>query len=174
MVENGRSVHEHVVSVLVLNKPGVLRKIAGMFARRGFNISSISVGTAVDPSMARLTIVVKGDDRVIEQIEKQLYKVIDVVKVSPILPNNKVEREMALIKVQIGKDKLELLQLVEIFRGKIVDVGKDGVIVEITGATSKVEAFIKLLKESNKIVEIARTGRVALNRWDMKEKVWEG
>jgi len=165
--------HEHIVSVLVCNKPGVLRKVANLFARRGFNISSISVGEAKDPGLSRLTIVVRGDDRIIEQIEKQLYKVIEVVKVSPIdpSPENRVEREMALIKVQIDeKTKLEILQLVEIFRGKIIDVAKGGMIVEITGARSKVEAFIKLVESSGKVVEIARTGIVAMNRWDLSKK----
>ncbi len=159
--------HEHTVSVLVYNKPGVLRKIAGLFSRRGFNISSITVGDGKDPGLSRLTIVVTGDDKVIEQIQKQLYKVVEVVKVSPIDPKHRVEREMALVKVRLdGGEKIELLQLVEIFRGKIIDVSNEGVIVEITGATSKVEAFIKLLASSHKIVEIARTGKVAMNRWE--------
>ncbi|MDK2864929.1 MAG: acetolactate synthase small subunit [Thermotogota bacterium] len=162
--------HEHIVSVLVCNQPGVMRKVANLFARRGFNISSISVGEAKDPGFSRLTIVVKGDDRIIEQIEKQLYKVIEVVKVSPIdpSPENRVEREMALIKTQIDeKNKPEILQLVEIFRGKIIDVAKEGMIIEITGARSKVEAFIKLLQDTGKVIEIARTGIVAMNRWAM-------
>ncbi len=165
------AVREHLVSMLVHNKPGVMRKVANLFARRGFNISSITVGDSEVPGLARLIIMVKGDERIIEQIEKQAYKLVEVVKVTPIdpIPENRVEREMALVKVKFGDQKQELFQLVEIFRGKIVDVSKEGAIIEITGSRSKVEAFIRLLSE-NQIVEIARTGIVAMNRWNVVEK----
>ncbi|MCD6550870.1 acetolactate synthase small subunit [Thermotoga sp.] len=163
--------HDHLVSMLVHNKPGVMRKVANLFARRGFNISSITVGESETPGLSRLVIMVRGDDRTIEQIEKQAYKLVEVVKVTPIdpLPGNRVEREMALIKVKFGDDKQELFQLVEIFRGKIIDVSKEGAIIEITGARSKVEAFINLLPEKQ-VEEIARTGIVAMNRWNAKER----
>ena len=160
--------HDHLVSMLVHNKPGVMRKVANLFARRGFNISSITVGESETPGLSRLVIMVRGDDRTIEQIEKQAYKLVEVVKVTP-LPGNRVEREMALIKVKFGDDKQELFQLVEIFRGKIIDVSKEGAIIEITGARSKVEAFINLLPEKQ-VEEIARTGIVAMNRWNAKER----
>ncbi|PLV59267.1 acetolactate synthase small subunit [Thermotoga sp. KOL6] len=166
-----RNGHEHLVSMLVHNKPGVMRKVANLFARRGFNISSITVGESETPGLSRLVIMVKGDDRTIEQIEKQAYKLVEVVKVTPIdpLPENRVEREMALIKVKFEGDKQELFQLVEIFRGKIIDVSREGAIIEITGSRSKVEAFIDLLPEKQ-VEEIARTGIVAMNRWNVKEK----
>jgi len=166
---NTKERHKHIISVLVYSKAGVLRKIANLFARRGYNINSITVGEAEIPGLARLIIVVEGDDNAIDQIEKQVYKVIEVFKVVPISPEpeNRVEREMALVKVKFESNKQEIYQLVEIFRGKIVDVGQSGIIIEITGATSKVEAFIDLLSKSGKIVEIARTGIVAMDRWNV-------
>lgn len=163
---------KHIISVLVYNEAGVLRKVAHLFARRGYNISSITVGESEVPGLVRMIIVVEGEDSAIDQIEKQVYKVIEVFKVSPISPDpeNRVEREMALVKVKFENNRQEIYQLVEIFRGKIVDVGEEGIIVEITGATSKVEAFIDLLSKSGRIIEIARTGIAAMDRWYIPSK----
>ncbi len=156
----------HMISVLVHNKPGVLAKVTSLFNRRGFNIESMSAGKAKNPDTERLTIVVKADDRSIAQIQKQLYKVLETVKVSPINQDKSVKKEMALIKIRlINGNRSELFQLVEIFKGKIVDTHANGVIVEITGNTDKIEAFLNLMPK-NEIVEIARTGVVAMNRWE--------
>jgi acetolactate synthase-1/3 small subunit len=162
---------KHIVSILVYNKTGVLRKVAHLFARRGYNISSITVGKSEVPDLVRMIIVVDGEDNAIDQIEKQVYKVIEVYKVSPISSKaeDRVEREMALIKVKFEDNRQEIYQLVEIFRGKIVDVGQEGIIVEITGATSKIEAFVDLISKSGKIVEIVRTGLAAMDRWDVSQ-----
>ncbi|MCD6546923.1 MAG: acetolactate synthase small subunit [Thermotogae bacterium] len=170
--DKNKNKHKHIVSILVYNKAGVLRKIAHLFARRGYNINSITVGKSEIPDLVRMIIVVEGEDNTIDQIEKQVYKVIEVYKVSPISSNieNRVEREMALVKVKFGGNRQEIYQLVEIFRGKIIDVGQEGIIIEITGATSKIEAFVDLISKSGKIVEIARTGITAMDRWDVSLK----
>lgn len=157
---------DHMISILVYNKPGVMAKVTSLFTRRGFNIESISAGKAKENELMRLTIIVKGDDRSIEQIQKQLYKVLETVKVSQINPKNSIEKEMALIKVKTGNgNKTELFQLVDVFKGKVVDTSANGFIIEITGAAAKIDAFINVISK-NLIVEIARTGIVAMNRWD--------
>ena len=157
---------DHMISILVYNNPGVMAKVTSLFTRRGFNIESISAGKAKDSGMMRMTIIVKGDDRSIEQIQKQLYKVLETVKVSPIHPFNKVEREMGLIKIKlINGNKVELFQMVNAFKGIVVDAGSTGFTVEITGPTDKIDAFINLVPK-NLIIEIARTGIVAMNRWE--------
>ena len=140
-------------------------RVAGLFSRRGYNIESIAVGRSEDPGLSRIVIVVDAeDDQIVEQIEKQLYKLIDVVKVNDLPAEDSVERELALIKVNASsQNRSEIMQIVDIFRAKIVDVSSRAVIVEITGGTAKVEALIALLK-SYGIKEIVRTGQIAMLR----------
>lgn len=155
---------KHTISVLVENKAGVLARISGLFSARGFNIDSLAVGVTEDPAVSRMTIVVKGDEKILEQVEKQLNKLIDVIKVSDFLQIPHLERDLALIKVNADKDdRSELLQIVDIFRAKIVDVASDSVIVEATGDEKKIEALIKML-EPYRIQEMSRTGIVAMAR----------
>ncbi len=155
----------HIISALVLNHSGVLARVAGLFSRRGYNIESIAVGHSEEPNQSRMIIVVNAeDDDVVEQIEKQLYKLIDVIKVNDLPPAEAVERELALIKVNAGsQNRSEIMQIVDIFRAKIVDVSSRAVIVEITGSPDKVEAMIGLLKPYG-IREIVKTGQVAMLR----------
>ena len=156
----------HVLSLLVENKVGVLARIAGLFAGRGYNIESLCVGETQDPDFSRMTIVTKGDQRVVEQIEKQLRKIIEVVKVSNITELPHVERELMLVKVSATREKRdEIMRLVEIFRGKIVDVTLKSLTIEITGDRDKTEAFLKLIKPFG-IKEVARTGITAIKRGD--------
>ncbi len=159
----------HIISALVVNQPGVMIRVAGLFSRRGYNIESIAVGRSEDPALSRIIIVVDAeDDQVVEQIEKQLYKLIDVVKVNDLPPGEAVERELALIKVNAGsQNRSEVLQIVDIFRAKIVDVSSRAVVVEITGGIEKVEALIALLKPFG-IREIVRTGQIAILRTPKK------
>lgn len=155
----------HIISALVVNQPGVMVRVAGLFSRRGYNIESIAVGGSEDPALSRIIIVVDTeDDQVVEQIEKQLYKLIDVVKVNDLPTEESVERELALIKVNAGsQNRSEVLQIVDIFRAKIVDVSSRAVVIEITGGADKVEALIALLKPFG-IREIVRTGQIAILR----------
>jgi len=157
---------DHIVSVLVHNNPGVLSKVTSLVTRRGFNIDGISAGPTRQNDMFRLTIVVKGDDKSIEQIQKQLYKIIDVVKVVPIIRSRMVGREICLIKIKAsGNEKHEILQIINVFEANVVDVGSNGLIVEITGDSDKIDSFLALL-EPHQIIDVARTGIVAMNRWD--------
>ena len=154
----------HTISVLVENKFGVLARISGLFSSRGFNIEALSVGETTDPSVSRMTIVTRGDDQIIEQVTKQLRRLIDVIKVTDLNEENHVEREMVLIKVNSEpKVKSEVLEIVDIFRGKIIDVSTKSYIIEVTGDHEKVEAIIGLLRPIG-IKEIARTGSVAISR----------
>ncbi len=163
-----RQLTDHIVSVLVNNHPGVLSKVTSLITRRGFNIDGISAGNTKQSDMFRLTIVVKGDDRSIEQIQKQLYKIIDVVKVWTITPESKMDREIGLIKIKIPQSlRNEILQMINVFKASIVDAGPDGFIVEITGTSEKIDSFLSLF-EHHQIVEVARSGVVAMNRWDKK------
>ena len=156
----------HVLSLLVENKPGVLARIAGLFAGRGYNIESLCVGETQDPNYSRMTIVTKGDERVVEQIEKQLRKIIEVVKVSNITDTPHVERELILVKVSATKENRdEIVRLVEIFRGKIIDVTLKSLTIEITGDGDKTSAFLQLLKPFG-IKELVRTGIAAIKRGD--------
>ncbi|HOP74519.1 MAG TPA: acetolactate synthase small subunit [Bacillota bacterium] len=161
----------HIISTLVVHHPGVMIRVAGLFSRRGYNIESIAVGKSEDPALARIIIVVETeDDKIVEQIEKQLYKLIDVIKVNDLPVEESVERELALIKVNAGsQNRAEIMQIVDIFRAKIVDVSSRAVIIEITGSVAKVEAFIGLLKPYG-IREIVRTGQIAMLRTQKKEK----
>ena len=154
----------HTISVLVENKFGVLAKISTLFAARGFNIDSLAVGETDDPALSRMTIVVKGDDSVLEQVTKQLNKLVDVIKVNDFNDVKYVERGLALVKINVTKsNRAEIMQMVSIFRARIIDVSQDSVIVEITGAEEKIEAFIEMVKPYG-IKEVCRTGVVALSR----------
>jgi acetolactate synthase-1/3 small subunit len=154
----------HVLSALVQNQPGVLAHVSGMLASRGFNIDSLAVGETEDPQLSRMTFVVTGDDRVLEQVRKQLEKIVTIVKVLDISGEDFVERDLMLIKINAPSEKrVEILQIVEMFRGRIVDVGQADLMVEISGREQKIEAFIELVR-SYGIQELARTGRIALVR----------
>jgi len=154
----------HIISAIVENKPGVLAHIAGLFAGRGFNIDSLAVGETEDPTRSRMTVVVRGDDAVLEQVRKQLGKIVDVIKVSDFADENIVERDLMLIKIGVRPEKRgEVFEVASVFRGKIVDIGAKHLTIEIAGPEKKIEAFIDLLKPYG-IKELARTGRIALGR----------
>jgi len=158
----------HVLSALVQNQPGVLAHVSGMLASRGFNIDSLAVGETEKPEFSRMTFVVKGDDRVLEQVRKQLDKIVSVVRVDDISGENPVERDLMLIKVGVEAAKRsEVALLVEMFRGRVVDITHDTLMIEISGQEGKVEAFIDLMRPFN-ILELARTGRIALVRGRVK------
>lgn len=160
----------HTISVLVENKFGVLSRISGLFSGRGYNIESLTVGETIDPQISIMTIVTTGDDQIIEQITKQLNKLIDVIKVTDMTELDHVEREMILVKVAPRQeDKAEVLRLAEIFRGRVVDSGLTTYTLEITGDEKKIEAFIELVKPYG-IKEFARTGKVAISREGVKKK----
>ncbi|MGA1843198.1 MAG: acetolactate synthase small subunit [bacterium] len=154
----------HTITVMVENKFGVLARIAGLFSARGFNIDSLSVGETIDPTISRMTLVTSGDDQIIEQVIKQLRRLIDVIKVSDLSDAEYVEREMVLLKVFAdSQNRAEILRICDIFRGKIVDVSPKSLTLEVTGVLDKIEALIGLLKSFG-IIEIARTGKVAMTR----------
>jgi acetolactate synthase-1/3 small subunit len=154
----------HTLSVLVENKPGVLSRVAGLFARRGFNIDSLVVATTEDPELSRMTIAVEEQDQPVEQVTKQLHKLINVIKITDLDPAGCVERELLLIKVRAdGQTRAEVMQMVEIFGARIVDVTSDVLLIEMTGSREKVGAFIDTLKPFG-IVEHMRTGRLAMSR----------
>lgn len=159
---------EHTISLLVENKFGVLSRIAGLFSGRGFNIESLSVGPTLDPSVSLMTIVTKGDERIVEQIMKQLNKLIDVIKVVDLTEMDHIEREMVLIKINAkGDDRAEALRVTDIFRAKVVDTTPTTYTIEITGDVKKIEALINLLRPLG-IKELARTGRIAIAREEFK------
>ncbi|MBS7648947.1 MAG: acetolactate synthase small subunit [Candidatus Bathyarchaeia archaeon] len=155
----------YMISAVVEHKPGVLYSVSNMFRRRGFNIESISVGESEQPDLARMTITIKGDEILVEQVVKQLKKLISVIKVSILDPSNTVAREMALIKVSTpdARVRSDVINYTEIFKGHVVDVAHESLIIEITGDTDKIDAFIELMKPFG-IREIARTGIAALPR----------
>jgi acetolactate synthase-1/3 small subunit len=157
--------HRHVLSALVQNVPGVLAHISGMLASRGFNIDSLAVGETETPHLSRMTFVVVGDDRVLEQVGKQLEKIVTVVRVLDVSSRDFVERDLLLLQVKspAGHSRSEIRELVDIFRGKIVDVGPDEVMVEISGRENKVQAFIERMRPYG-ITELVRTGRIAMVR----------
>jgi len=155
---------KHTLVALVEDKPGVLTRIAGLIRRRGFNIQSLAVGCSEQPGLSRMTVVVSGDSTEVEQVRKQLEKLINVVRVSDITEEAIVSRELALIKVNsTASTRSEIMQIVDIFRANIVDVSSNSVTVEVTGDDDKVESLIELLRSFG-IKEITRTGRVALTR----------
>ena len=155
---------KHTIVALVEDKPGALNRIASLFRRRGFNIDSITVGHSELPHLSRMTIVVDGTNTSVEQVRKQLDKVIDVVKVTDISGNRIVARELALVKVKaVASGKSEIIQIVDIFRANIVDVAADSVTIEVTGDEDKIDSLLDLLGGFG-IKEIARTGRIAMTR----------
>ncbi|MFO0843780.1 MAG: acetolactate synthase small subunit [Gemmataceae bacterium] len=154
----------HVLSALVQNQPGVLAHISGMLASRGFNIDSLAVGETEDANLSRMTFVVKGDDGVLDQVRKQLDKVVTVVRVHDISSEDYVERDLMLLKVKAtALQRVEISLLVEMFRGRVVDIGIDTMIIEMSGREDKIEAYIELMRPYG-IVELARSGRIALVR----------
>lgn len=155
---------QHTITALVENRPGVLARVSGLFARRGFNIESLAVSITDDPSVSRMTIVVEGDDAVLEQITKQLHKLIDVIKVVDYQDIPIVQRELAMIKVNADPSaRAEIMQIVDIFRAKIIDISDKTFTVEVTGSVEKLDAIEKLL-EPYGIRELVRTGRIAMMR----------
>jgi acetolactate synthase-1/3 small subunit len=162
--------YRHLLSALVQNVPGVLAHISGMLASRGFNIDSLAVGETEDPKLSRMTFVVVGDNSVLEQVRKQLEKIVTVVRVLDISANDFVERDLLLVKISApaGGVRTEVRELVDIFRGQIVDVGPDEVMIEISGRESKVQAFIERVRPYG-IRELVRTGRIAMVRSDSQQ-----
>jgi acetolactate synthase I/III small subunit len=158
-------IETHTITVLVENKPGVLARVSGLFARRGYNIESLTVSITEDPDVSRMTIVVAGDGDVLEQITKQLHKLIDVLKVFDYLDTPMLERELALIKVTVDPERrVELIQMVtQVFGGKIIDTADRTFVVEVTGGSDKIDAFEKQM-EAFGVREMVRTGRIALMR----------
>lgn len=155
---------KHVISALVQNKPGVLANVAGMFAARGYNIDSLVVGRTEDPQLSRMTIVVAGDDRILEQVRKQLGKLIPVVKVRDYKEVAYVERDLMLIRIAVAPEKRgEVVELVNLFRGRVVDIARSSLMVELSGTEDKLEAFIDLVRPYG-IRELARTGVIAMPR----------
>lgn len=155
---------KHVLSILVENKPGVLTRIAGLFARRGFNIDTLVVGPTNDPTVSRVTLTLDGALHPIDQVTKQLHKLVNVLKIRDLEPAETVARELALFKVSAdGAQRGEVMQICEIFRGKVVDVTKRSLIIEITGTTDKVEAFERMVRPFG-LIEMMRTGEIAIAR----------
>ena len=154
----------HTISVLVENKFGVLARISGLFSGRGFNIDSLNVAPTQDPALSRVTVVVRGDDTVLDQINKQLLKLINVIEVIDFKEGQAVERELVLAKIKADtRTRSEIIQIVDIFRAKIINVAPDSVIVEITGDEGKINGFLSMV-ESFGILELARTGKLAMRR----------
>lgn len=156
--------NRHLISVIVQNKFGVLARIAGLFSSRGFNIDSLAVGETENPELSRVTLVTRGDEAVVEQIRKQLNRLIDVLKVHEFAGEDYVERDLLLLKVSAGAAKRgEIMQIVDVFRGKVVDVGAKHMVVELSGPESKINAIIDLMRPYG-IKEMVRSGRIALMR----------
>ena len=155
---------QHTITVLVDNKPGVLSRVSGLFSRRGYNIESLAVSITENPELSRMTLVVNGDEQEVEQITKQLHKLIEVSKVQDYINIPIIARELALIKVNaLVENRTALLQLVEVFRGRVIDMSEKTFVIELTGANDKIDAFEKLL-EPYGIRELVRTGRIAMAR----------
>lgn len=154
----------HTISILVENKFGVLTRVAGMFSGRGFNIDTLNVGPTLDASASRMTIVVRGDDKVLEQVTKQLEKLVDVIDVQDFRDEEYVDRELVLLRVKAtSKSRAEVMQICDIFRAKIIDVQSDNLAIEITGTEGKINKFLALM-ETFGIGDLTRTGKVALSR----------
>lgn len=154
----------HTIACLVENQSGVLARIAGLFSARGFNIDSLAVGITTDPTISRMTIVARGDERVLEQILKQLNKVVDVIKVADVTVEETIDRELILIKVNTtNTTRSEIMQITNTFRAKIVDVSPDWMTMEVTGTTSKIDAMLQLLRPFG-IREVVRTGMITMSR----------
>jgi len=154
----------HTLSILVEDKPGVLTRVAGLFARRGFNIESLAVGTSEDPTLSRITIAIDGDAQPVDQVTKQLHKLINVIKIRDLEPKSSVAAELLLVRVSgEGEKRTEVLQIAEIFKAKIVDVDRRHVTLRVVGTSDKVEAILELLKPLG-ILEVVRTGTIAIGR----------
>lgn len=162
----------HIIAAIVEHKPGVLYKVSNMFRRRGFNIESVSVGPSEQRDLARMTVTVNGDQKIVEQMIKQLNKLIEIIKVSRLDPSNIVTREMALVKVHTSatRAKSDVINYANIFRARVVDVSPESLMVEITGDPEKIDAFINLMKPFG-VKEVARTGITALSRGAKSVKV---
>jgi acetolactate synthase-1/3 small subunit len=159
-----RTGRKHILSILVENKPGVLTRIAGLFARRGFNIDTLAVGPTDDDSVSRITLTLDGAVHPIDQVTKQLHKLVNVLKIRDLEPGETLARELALFKVNAdGSARTEVMQICEIFRAKIVDVTKRSVVVEVTGTFDKIDAFEALVRPFG-LIEMARTGEIAISR----------
>lgn len=159
-----RTGRKHVLSILVENKPGVLTRIAGLFARRGFNIDTLTVGPTDDEAFSRITLTLDGALHPIDQVTKQLHKLVNVLKIRDLEPDETVARELALFKLAVdGAQRAEVMQISDIFRGKVVDVSRRSIIVEITGTTDKIEAFERMVRPFG-LIEMIRTGEIAINR----------
>jgi acetolactate synthase-1/3 small subunit len=155
---------KHTLSILVEDKPGVLTRVAGLFARRGFNIESLAVGTSEDPTLSRITIAIDGDAQPVDQVTKQLHKLINVIKIRDLEPHSSVAAELLLVRVSgEGEKRTEVLQISEIFKAKIVDVDRRHVTLRVVGTSDKVEAILELLKPLG-ILEVVRTGTIAIGR----------
>ncbi len=155
---------KRVFSLIVDNNPGVLSRISGLFTRRGYSIDSISAGVTADPRFTRITIVAQGDELILSQIEKQVAKLEEIRKVKVLNPEDSVYRELIMVKVRANKEeRAEIISVVDIFRAKVVDVGKKSLIIELTGTQNKIEAFLNML-DGYEIFEVARTGITALSR----------
>jgi acetolactate synthase-1/3 small subunit len=163
-VQNGTEPRKHTIAVLVENRFGVLSRVAGLFSARGYNIESLSVGETLDPTVSRMTLVVRGDEFVIEQVIKQLHKLIDVIKVIDLTEEDHVERELVLVKVNAEPvNRAEILRTADIFRAKVVDVTPTTFTLEVTGDEPKIDAIIELLRPFG-MQELVRTGKVAIAR----------
>jgi acetolactate synthase-1/3 small subunit len=159
-----RTGRKHILSILVENKPGVLTRIAGLFARRGFNIDTLAVGPTDDPTLSRITLTLDGAMHPIDQVTKQLHKLVNVIKIRDLEPTETVARELALFKIAAdGASRAEVMQMVEIFRAKIIDVSRRSVIIEVTGSWDKIEAFERMVRPFG-LIEMARTGEIAISR----------
>jgi acetolactate synthase I/III small subunit len=155
---------KHILSILVENKPGVLTRVAGLFARRSFNIDTLAVGPTDDPAVSRITLTLDGALHPIDQVTKQLHKLVNVIKIRDLEPDETLARELALFKLAVdGAARAEVMQICEIFRAKVVDVTKRSVVVEVTGTDDKIEAFERLVRPFG-LVEMARTGEIAISR----------
>jgi len=161
---NFRSGRKHIVSILVENKPGVLTRVTGLFARRGFNINTLAVGPTDDDSVSRITITLDGAVHSIDQVTKQLHKLINVLKIRDLEPDETLARELALFKISAdGQSRAEVMQICEIFRAHVVDVTRRAIVAEVTGTQAKVDAFERLVRPFG-LVEMARTGEIAIGR----------
>jgi acetolactate synthase-1/3 small subunit len=159
-----RTGRKHILSILVENKPGVLTRIAGLFARRGFNIDTLAVGPTDDPTLSRITLTLDGAMHPIDQVTKQLHKLVNVIKIRDLEPTETVARELALFKISAdASSRAEVMQMVEIFRAKIIDVSRRSVTIEVTGSWDKIEAFERMVRPFG-LIEMARTGEIAISR----------
>src|SRR5687767_12731539 len=159
-----RTGRKHILSILVENKPGVLTRIAGLFARRGFNIDTLAVGPTDDPTLSRVTLTVDGALHPIDQVTKQLHKLVNVIKIRDLEPEETVARELALFKIAAdGGSRAEIMQFTDIFRGKVIDVSKRSVTIEVTGTDDKIEAFERMIRPFG-LIEMVRTGEIAVSR----------